>query len=203
MIAAADALTRALADVEPEATRREVPGSTWTVRRTIDHIADALVLYGRYVATRAEQRLDALRDGRPEASFAALCDDVRDAASLLARLIDGMADGEVAYHPAGAADASGWAAMACDEIIVHGRDVCDALGVDLLVPTDLLEAVIRRLFPWAPPSPAATPMDRLLWCNGRVALPDHPRQDELWYWWSRPLGEWNGTPHRRTAPPAW
>lgn len=203
MVAAAALVTSALAGVPPERHRQQLPGSTWTVRRTVDHIADALVLYARYVATRATGRVEPLRDGRPEASFPALCADVSDAASLLARLIDGMADGELAYHPAGDADASGWAAMACDEIIVHGHDVCHAVGIDLALPADLLETVVARLFPWAPPPTAGSPLDRLLWCNGRVALPDHPRQDELWYWWPRPLDTWTGVPHRRTAPPAW
>lgn len=203
VVAAASAVVSSLAGVGPEQASNRLPASTWTVRRTVDHIADALVLYGRYVATRATVRLDPLRDGRPEASFAALCGDVRDAASLLARLVDGMDADEVAYHPAGAADASGWAAMACDEIIVHGHDVCEAAGVELSVGADLVEVVLTRLFPWAPPPSTAAPMERLLWCNGRVALPGHPRQDELWYWWSRPLTEWDGLPHRRTAPPAW
>ncbi len=203
MTAAATLVIGALAGIGPDGCEQELPDSEWTVRRTVDHIADALVLYARYVATRATGRVEPLRDGRPEASFPALCTDVADAATLLARLIDGMADGELAYHPAGEADASGWAGMACDEIIVHGHDVCHAVGVDLDLPADLLEAVTTRLFPWAPPPDAGSPLDRLLWCNGRVALPDHPRQDELWYWWSRPLDTWTGAPHRRTAPPAW
>lgn len=203
VMAAADVVASALVGVAPELVSNRLPDSTWTVRRTVDHIADALVLYGRYVATRATVRLEPLRDGRPEASFAALCDDVSDAASLLARLVDGMGAGEVAYHPAGAADASGWAAMACNEIIVHGHDVGQVAGIDLPIAADLVEVVLARLFPWAPPASAGTPMERLLWCNGRVALPGHPRQDELWYWWCRPLSEWDGVPHRRTAPPAW
>ncbi len=203
MVAAADVVVSALAGVGPEQVANRLPDSAWTARRTVDHIADALVLYGRYVATRATSRLEALRDGRPEASFAALCRDVSDAAALLARLVDGMDAGEVAYHPAGAADASGWAAMACDEIIVHGHDACAAVGVDLAIPGELVEVVLARLFPWAPPASAGAPMERLLWCNGRLALPGHPRQDELWYWWCRPLSEWDGVPHRRTAPPAW
>lgn len=203
MVVAATLVTDAVAGIGPDHQHRQVPGSEWTVRRTVDHIADALVLYARYVATRASGRVEPLRDGRPAASFPALCADVFDAATLLARLVDGMADGELAYHPAGEADASGWAAMACDEIIVHGHDVCRAAGVGLDLPTDLLDTVTMRLFPWAPPPTAASPLDRLLWCNGRIALPDHPRQDELWYWWPRPLSTWTGVPHRRTAPPAW
>ncbi|MEL7155181.1 MAG: hypothetical protein AAFN30_01125 [Actinomycetota bacterium] len=203
VVAAATLVTTAVAGIAPERRQRQLPGSTWTARRTVDHIADALVLYGRYVGTRATGRVEPLRDGRPAASFAALCDDVVDAASVLARLIDGMGDGELAHHPAGAADASGWAAMACDEIMVHGHDVCEVAEVDLQLPPDLIEAVLARLFPWAPPPTAGTPLERLLWCNGRTALPGHPRQDELWYWWSRPLDTWNGVPHRRQAPPAW
>ncbi len=203
MVAAARVVAGSLADVPSDVALRHLSDSTWTVRRTVDHIADALVLYGRYVATRATGRLDPLRDGRPGASLPALCADLVDAATLLARLIDGMDPNEVAYHPAGAADASGWAAMACDEIIVHGHDVSEAVGVELSMPADLIDAVLLRLFPWVPAVGTGTPMERLLWCNGRMALPGHPRQDELWYWWSRPLDQWDGAPHRRSAPPAW
>jgi hypothetical protein len=36
----------------------------WTVARTVEHVADALVFYAGQVARRADRRLPVLRDGR-------------------------------------------------------------------------------------------------------------------------------------------
>jgi hypothetical protein len=36
----------------------------------------------------------------------------------------------------------------------------------------------------------------LLWCNGRVALPDHERLID-WLWHPAPLSEWDGIRRRR------
>jgi quinol monooxygenase YgiN len=180
---------------------RPVPGSAWHARRTVDHLADALTLYARYVATRATGPLSPLRDGRPAATVAELLADVADAATLLRRLLGSMGPGERAFHPAGAADRSGWAAMACDELLVHGLEVAGAVGA-AFDPADAdVEAVVARLFPWAPPQGSAR--ERLAWCNGRAPLGDRPQLDPSWYWWSRPLWEWDGRRHRRTKPPAW
>jgi hypothetical protein len=44
-------------------------------------------------------------------------------------------------------------------------------------PANLAAPVVARLFPDAP---AGDPGDVLLWCTGRIALPDHPRRTEEW-----------------------
>ena len=36
----------------------------------------------------------------------------------------------------------------------------------------------------------------LLWCNGRMALPDHARLAD-WLWHPAPLSAWDGTRRRR------
>jgi quinol monooxygenase YgiN len=194
-------LGAALGDIAADAFSRPVAGSPWDARRAVDHLADALTLYARYVATRASGPLAPLRDGRPGAPVAELLADVVDAATVLARLLEGMAPGERAFHPAGPADRAGWAAMACDELLVHGLEVAEAVGATFEPADAIVEAVVARLFPWAPASGGA--LERLRWCNGRAPLGDEPQLDPSWYWWCRPLEEWDGRRHRRTKPPAW
>jgi hypothetical protein len=133
--------------------------------------------------------------------LAGLLDDVDDAAVLLARVLDGMRPAERAFHPAGSADRSGWAAMACDELLVHGLDISGAVDAPFTPDDIVVDAVLGRLFPWAPA--IGSPVERLRWCNGRAPLGDQPQLDPSWYWWSRPLREWDGRRHRRSKPPAW
>ena len=203
--AVAIVLAAALAGVEDlddgERFDRGLADSEWTTRRTIDHLADALTLYSVYVASRATGRLQPLRDGRPTATIDELLGDVRHAAAILRRLLDAMGSTERAFHPAGPADRSGWAAMACDELIVHGVEIATAVGAPFTPDEEVVERALRRLFPWAPDT--GTAIERLLWANGRSRPRRNPRLDPLWYWWSRPLHEWDGRQHRRSAPPAW
>jgi hypothetical protein len=91
--------------------------------------------------------------------------------------------------------------MACDELLVHGLEVAEAVGAPFSPAEATVEAVVARLFPWAPTH--GTPLERLRWCNGRAPLGEEPQLDPSWYWWSRPLEEWDGQRHRRTKPPAW
>ena len=73
--------------------------------------------------------------------------------------------------------------MHCDELLVHGYDIALGLGVAFEPPPDLVRCVRDRLFPW---TPAGDPWTTLLWCNGRVALPDHERLTD-WWWHPAPL----------------
>ena len=73
--------------------------------------------------------------------------------------------------------------------LVHTDDAARGLGVPFVPPQEQVEATLERLFPWAPAG--VEPWPALLWCNGRVALPGHPRQHR-WRWHSAPLEEWDG-----------
>lgn len=57
---------------------------------------------------------------------------------------------------------------------------CRGLGIDWVPPPGLSELAILRLFPDAPPG---EPSAVLLWCTGRAALDDRPRQSS-WSWHS-------------------
>ena len=89
----------------------------------------------------------------------------------------------------GIADASGFAAMACDEMLIHTYDAARGLGRAFDPTPELAERTLRRLFPWAPEEVEA--WDGLKWANGRVALPGL-KQLAKWGWQCAPLSEWDG-----------
>ena len=77
---------------------------------------------------------------------------VVNAATVLQMLVDQMLPEETASHPAGFADRSGWAAMACNDLLVHGIDIAATVGVTFQPDLELVGRVMRRLFPWMPTS---------------------------------------------------
>lgn len=79
------------------------------------------------------------------------------------------------FHPMGAADPSGFAAMACDEILVHTHDAGTGLEADFRPSAALAARVLTRLFPWH--EPGDDPWTTLLWANGRLDLPGAPGRD--------------------------
>jgi hypothetical protein len=97
----------------------------------------------------------------------------------------------------GMADPSGFAAMACDEMLIHTDDAARGLGLAFSPRHDLAELVLRRLFPWVPVD--ADPWPLLRWANGRIALGGRARL-EGWVWHCAPLDEWNGEPPANLVP---
>jgi uncharacterized protein (TIGR03083 family) len=174
---------------------------TWSCRRTLEHLCNTLLLYAGSLATLAEGDRPEVREDRPASTTDEVLDQVEAAAAIMARVCEATPPEARAWHPAGMADVTGFLAMACDETLVHGRDIGEGLGIGLRPPDDLAESVTARLFPWAPAH--ADPWETLLWCNGRIALPGHGRLDPTWWWWCRPLDEWDGVVSSRTRPPRW
>ena len=173
-------------------------GLEWTRRRTLDHIIDAMAVYAVHLASRATDRLPAFRDGNPTAPVAVLLDLVQPSAAVLAEVAR-AADPDVrAFHPAGMADASGFCAMAVEEILVHSHDIA---GGAVRPPPELCERLLARLFPWAPTD--EDPWRTVLWASGRLTLDDHGKLGPDWYWHCAPIDEWDGTINRRETPPTW
>ena len=138
---------------------------TWSCQETLVHAAD--VWYAVELASQS-------RDGLPP---------------MLAWRAGLTPEEGLAAHDV----AAGFAAMHCDELLVHGYDIAMGLGAAFSPPPDLARRVRDRLFPW---TPAGDPWTTLLWCNGRVALPDHERLSD-WSWHPAPLSAWDGTRRRR------
>jgi hypothetical protein len=190
VIAATEALVAALEPSVASGDWEQRAGAlTWSCRHTLAHAVDCVYWYASNLVRRST--VDA---GSPDVDDATalpqLVDSLRSGGALLALAVD-TADGDArGFHPYGMADASGFAAMGCDEVLVHGHDIARGLGVTRYEPpVDTVERTLRRLFPWAPED--ADPWTALLWANGRVALGDRP-PERKWLWHCAPLDEWDG-----------
>lgn len=165
----------------------------YTCRRTLNHLADCMLFYAGALATRATRWAPDIRHGAPdETSVPQLLRAFEGAATILAVVTD-EADASVrAHHPAGMPDPEGFAAMGCDEVLVHAYEIATSVGAPPAeVPDELAARVVARLFPWAPNGFGG--LETLLWCNGRIALGPHKRQGPDWSWQCAPLAEWDGT----------
>lgn len=172
-----------------------------TCRDTLDHIVSTQTFYASQLASEARSRLPPLRKHDLTASVADTLALVGSSAAVLAAVAQASGPDARAFHPAGMADAEGFLAMGCDEIVVHTGDIADGLGITAEPPADLCARVVARLFPWAPTD--TEPWPTLLWANGRAPLGDRARLAADWYWQCEPLSEWDGTVRRRTQRPAW
>jgi uncharacterized protein (TIGR03083 family) len=169
-----------------------VPDLDWSCEMTLRHMISGESFYAAHLATRTPRRLEVSRDVTAGLSIDALLDILRAHVSVLAAVIRDAPDDARSWHASGMTDSGGYAAMSCDELLVHTWDIGRGLGVAFALPEALCGRLVARLFPmWTPI--AGDARDAFLWCNGRVALPDRPRQGGDWGWWSAPLEEFDGT----------
>ena len=174
----------------------------WTVRRTVDHLADTMLLYSAYVARRARDRVFPPRNGDASASNPELINAFESGAAVLERLLGDFGAHERAFHPSGLADLTGWIGLACTEIIVHTSDACGRNTGAIPHEIDVIAgATVDRVLPWTPLDGSG--VERLLWATGRAFLGELPPEPSDWWWHSAPLSEWARSPHRRSAPPEW
>jgi hypothetical protein len=151
----------------------------WSCRQTAVHLADAYFAHAARIVAQpqdwfvpAEVVVDDSVD--PERLL-----QVIGACAELLRCAGIVADPRTrAWHPWGTSDTAGSIAMGAAEGLVHTGDIAAGLGSDWRPPAELCRPVIDRIFPDAPD---ADPTDVLLWCTGRAALPDLPRQ-ATWRW---------------------
>ncbi len=163
---------------------------TWSCRETLLHAAD--FWYAVELSSQRPHWLPPMlkwREGlTPQEGLVA--HDV--AASLLATVMRGVSPEARGYHGQ-PTDAEGFAAMHCDEVLIHGYDIAIGLGVGFSPPPELVRRVRDRLFPWIP---LGDPWTTLLWCNGRIGLPEHGRLTD-WSWHPAPLSDWDGARRRQ------
>ncbi len=171
------------------------PDLEWSCRDTLEHTIDGILWYAGNLATR---RPEVVRDGDPNAPTERLLKALVSSDHILARVAEATPPGGRGYHRMGMPDATGFLAMGCDETLVHTGDICAGLGVRFDPPGDICARVVARLFPWAPEHD--DPWERLLWCNGRIALPGHERLGPEWGWWCAPLEEWDGVARTDAEP---
>ena len=151
----------------------------WSVAQAVAHAMEARLWYtvdltaGSAELTTLEVRV------KPESAPAELVVTLVTAAHVLAPVIAASPPDARGFHPWGQADPSGYAAMACDELLIHTDDAGRGLGLVFTPDAALCARALARLFPEAPGDMA--PWDGLRWANGRIALPGWPRRTE-WRW---------------------
>ncbi|WP_128381136.1 GNAT family N-acetyltransferase [Streptomyces cavernae] len=180
-----EAVAGAVALLRPVAGRDwSVPAGSleWSVRQTVEHIADDLVKYaGRLAVCARDRRAGFELKVEDETDNEGLLQMVEMTAALLAATVRSAPPRARAFHPYpfGSADRTGFAAMGVAEVLLHTYDAAAGLGLAYEPPGDLCTAVLTRLFPHV--RPGADPWQTLLWATGRTALPDRPRLTE-WRW---------------------
>ena len=162
----------------------------WTCHFTLGHISGAVLYYAVNLALRSTEQHNAGRID-PAVPVDELLDILEGRAAVLAELVEKAPPDARGHHAQGRADPSGFAAMACDEMLIHTDDIASGLGVPFEGPADVSARVAGRLFPWGPAD--TPPWETLRWLNGRAALGDRPRLTEEWTWHPAPLDEWDGT----------
>ena len=185
--AAAASVARALLPVT-DRSWDGVPGTgTLDAWRTAEHVGDTLVSFAGQVLARPAGRFvrfAAVAD--QDATPAEVLEMAVTGAGVLAAVVRTAAPGVRAFHPAGVADAEGFAAMGCVELLVHGEDVARGLGAAVDPARDVCARVLARLFPHvADHLTGLDPWDGLLWATDRLTVAGLPSQAG-WQWRAAP-----------------
>ncbi len=129
----------------------EHPGLGFTVASAVAHEAEGPLWYD------VDLTADPGDDGafelwvKPDTGPERLLVSMRTAAALCAMAVDGSPASARGFHPAGPADPSGFAAMACDEILGHITTRAEDWGRASALIRGSRNGCSRRLFPWLGP----------------------------------------------------
>lgn len=173
---------RAHADGDWQAS---IPDLDFSVRQVVAHVAQCCLFYATDLSAAGPDLTSIELTVNADAEPTMLIDTLHTAASMVANAVDAAPGSVLGFHPWGDADRSGFAAMACDEMLIHTDDAARGLGAAFTPPRELPEAILRRLFPEVATEP--DPWQQLRWANGRIALGGAPRR-ERWKWHCSPLG---------------
>lgn len=168
-----------------------VPDMDFTVASVVAHATVASLWYAVDLWGGPDDDAAFDMEVQDDASSAAILASLNSAARVCAASVDSAPPEQRGFHPAGSPDPSGFAAMACDELLVHTRDAARGLGREFTPGRELAARTLARLFPWH--DPGDDPWQTLLWANGRIDLPGRPPQ-KGWRWHCSPLAEWDGEP---------
>ena len=166
------------------------PGMDFTVASVVAHAANGPLWYALDLWGGPGDDAAFELKVRADVANAALLVSLRSAARVCAASVGAAPAGMRGFHPAGAADASGFAAMACDELLIHTDDAARGLGLAFTPDSRLAGRVLARLFPWHEPGDDDA-WQLLRWANGRIGLPGRPDQ-QGWQWHCAPLADWDG-----------
>jgi hypothetical protein len=145
----------------------------WDCWHTAEHIGDCLLSYAWQLAVQPTTRyVRAVATAEKDASPAEVLEFAVTGGRVLASMVRTSPAHVRAFHPAGAADPEGFAALGCNEALLHGNDIARGFGLSLEPSRDVCRRVLARLYPQAPTDLADTdPWISLLWVGGRADLP--------------------------------
>ncbi|MGN4161665.1 maleylpyruvate isomerase N-terminal domain-containing protein, partial [Streptomyces sp. NEAU-PBA10] len=153
-VAECAALLRSVADRD-----WEVPAGSleWTVRCTVEHVADDLIAYAGQLTGRATSRYVGfgitLEDGLSNEDAAGV---VTATGGLLSAVVRTTPPGVRGWHPFayGAGDRTGFAGMGVAEVLLHTYDIACGLGAERWRPPGRLsQSLLAHLFPHVQPGP--------------------------------------------------
>jgi hypothetical protein len=148
----------------------------WDCWHTAEHIGDCLLSYAWQLAVQPTARyVRAVAKAENDASPAEVLEFAITGGRVLASMVRTSPAHVRAFHPAGTADPEGFAALGCNEALLHGNDIAQAFGLSLDPPRDVCRRVLARLYPPAQVDLGdVDPWASLLWAGGRVELPGRP-----------------------------
>jgi hypothetical protein len=166
----------------------------WSCRQTAEHIGQAQLHWASQLAVEAQTKyVRWSAQVQTLAPAAGVLEFVEAAGRILALVVRASPRSVRAFHPWGIGDPTGFAAMGCVEVLVHGQDLASGLGCTLEPSVELCEHVLARLFPHEPRG-AADPWLNLRWLTGRATVAGTP-SPESWRWRPTPLDEtWDPAP---------
>jgi len=167
----------------------QVPDLDLSVAEVVAHAAEGCLWYAIDLSAGGKDLKPVEHRVKIDGPNVDLVDTLATYAAIVASVVEVSPVSARGVHPMGTADPSGFAAMACDEMLIHTDDVARGLGVGFRPPAELAAQVLRRLFPWV--SPSGNVWEQLRWANGRIALSGQPRLSD-WAWHCAPLEEWDG-----------
>jgi Mycothiol maleylpyruvate isomerase N-terminal domain len=178
-----------------------VPGLEFSVASVLAHAANAALWYSADMWSGREDNAAFDVKVLVDAPNKKILTSIEVGARVLACAVDAAPGDLRGFHPFGSPDPSGFAAMACDELLVHAADAAAALDRTFRGDERLAAEVLARLYPWH--TVDGDPWETLLWANGRAELSGRPFQSS-WRWHCEPLSEWDGLPPTapRTRPDA-
>lgn len=149
----------------------------WDCWHTAEHIGDCLLSYAWQLAVQPTTRyVRAVASAEKDASPAEVLEFAVTGGRVLAAMVRTSPAHVRAYHPGGMSDPEGFAALGCNEALLHGNDIALGFGLSLEPPRDVCRRVFARLYPQAPSGPIdVDPWTSLLWIGGRIELPGHPQ----------------------------
>jgi hypothetical protein len=187
-----DDLTGRFAELPDDAWGRPALELEWDCRETAAHLMDDFAFYAMQLSGRQPPQDDyvALVDpppwqsGGPEILFwpdpatgtAGIVSCFDAAAGLLYAVTATAPAGHRGYHPAGASDASGFAAMGVAEAVLHGFDILAAHGIGYRPDDVVIGRVLDRIFPAA--ERTDDPWQDLLRASGRTP----ETRGQKWRW---------------------